>query len=71
MADVSIQCLDCGWHGKGSDCIHTFRDKAYLESSYEAYDEPALELCPECRSDNLVEISSVSLLLFRDTQGEY
>ena len=46
-----VQCDDCGWRGMVKDCVHTYRGIAGSEGDVEPVDE-----CPECGSDQLIEI---------------
>jgi Zn finger protein HypA/HybF involved in hydrogenase expression len=54
MEDVMLQCRDCRWIGKDSECIRRY--KGYTDRL--GFDvEPVLE-CPKCNSENLWEIGT-------------
>ena len=46
-----VQCLDCGWIGKESECF-----RAYVEVSGTKYHVEGEDKCPKCGSENLLEL---------------
>lgn len=56
--EAPVQCEDCGWQGLVSECKHHY--SGYYSRSCQTNElmsdvEPA-DFCPECGSENLIEI---------------
>lgn len=50
--NTPVECLNCGWQGLVSECVHTYSGIVFGE---EEDVEPSDE-CPNCNSDYLVEV---------------
>ena len=46
-----VVCQDCNWQGMVSECIHTYKGIFFTGGDVEPVD-----LCPECRGENLIPI---------------
>lgn len=60
-----VQCEDCGWIGKVSECIHTYKGIPNTSGDVEPVDR-----CPKCGSERLIELIDKGVKILTPVQGQ-